>query len=193
MYWSYVFLALNHRYIHEPPILHCTCKCPDINSHSADYEVRKVFLQDLQVPWQQGSWGQHRAHLGPVGPSCTPCRPDEPCYMGLSPCDITQNAQQDPKKMHDDSNDKTPNCIMADYIMKIPGISILWVPNKKGVPGTHKGNLNCLCVLPGHKNAIRNNAFMELAHVIMEWYWNIQWESIRHTGWNVTFWKWTSP
>ena len=85
MYWSYVFLALNHGYIHEPPILHCTCKCPDINSHSADYEVRKVFLQALQVPWQQGSWGQHRAHLGPVGPSCTPCRPDEPCYMGYHP------------------------------------------------------------------------------------------------------------
>ena len=33
-------------------------------------------------PWQQGSWGQHGAHLGPVIPRWAPCRPHEPCYLG---------------------------------------------------------------------------------------------------------------
>ena len=30
----------------------------------------------------QGSWGQHGAHLGPVGPRWAPYRPHEPCYQG---------------------------------------------------------------------------------------------------------------
>ena len=30
-------------------------------------------------PRKQGSWGQHGAHLGPVGPRWAPCRPHEPC------------------------------------------------------------------------------------------------------------------
>ena len=28
------------------------------------------------------SWGQHGAHLGPVGPRWAPCWPHEPCYQG---------------------------------------------------------------------------------------------------------------
>ena len=31
----------------------------------------------------QSSWGQHGAHLGPVGPRWAPCWPHEPCYQGL--------------------------------------------------------------------------------------------------------------
>ena len=27
------------------------------------------------IPWWQGSWGQHRAHLGPTGPRWAPCWP----------------------------------------------------------------------------------------------------------------------
>ena len=30
---------------------------------------------------QQGSWGQHGARMGPVGPSWAPCWPHEPCYQ----------------------------------------------------------------------------------------------------------------
>ena len=33
-------------------------------------------------PRWQSSWGQHGAHLGPVGPRWAPCRPHEPCYQG---------------------------------------------------------------------------------------------------------------
>ena len=33
-------------------------------------------------PRLQGSWGQHGAHLGPVGPRWTSCWPHEPCYQG---------------------------------------------------------------------------------------------------------------
>ena len=31
---------------------------------------------------QQSSWGQHGAHLGPVGPRWAPCWPHEPFYQG---------------------------------------------------------------------------------------------------------------
>ena len=34
------------------------------------------------LPRQQGSWGQHGAHLGPTGPRWAPCWSDEPCYLG---------------------------------------------------------------------------------------------------------------
>ena len=33
-------------------------------------------------PRQQSSWGQHGAHLGPVGPRWAPCWPHGPCYQG---------------------------------------------------------------------------------------------------------------
>ena len=33
-------------------------------------------------PWQQGSWGQHGAHLRPTGPRWAPCWPHELCYLG---------------------------------------------------------------------------------------------------------------
>ena len=35
-------------------------------------------------PKWQISWGQHGAHLGPVGPRWAPCWPHEPCYQGMS-------------------------------------------------------------------------------------------------------------
>ena len=35
------------------------------------------------------SWGQHWAHLDPVGPRWAPCWPHEPCYQGiLSRCQV---------------------------------------------------------------------------------------------------------
>ena len=41
-------------------------------------------------PRQQSSWGQHGAHLGPVGPSWAPCWPHEPCSQG---CQTIQHCQ----------------------------------------------------------------------------------------------------
>ena len=35
-------------------------------------------------PREQSSWGQHGAHLGPVGPRWAPCWPNEHCYQGCS-------------------------------------------------------------------------------------------------------------
>ena len=32
--------------------------------------------------WYQGSWGQHRAQMGPKGPRWAQCGPCEPCYLG---------------------------------------------------------------------------------------------------------------
>ena len=34
------------------------------------------------LPWQQSSWGQHGAHLGPTGSRWAPCWPHEPYYLG---------------------------------------------------------------------------------------------------------------
>ena len=40
-------------------------------------------LDDLMpLPWEQGLWGQHVAHLGPTGPRWAPCWPHGPCYLG---------------------------------------------------------------------------------------------------------------
>ena len=39
-------------------------------------------------PRQQGSWGQHRAHLGPTGPRWALCWPHELCYLGESSTDM---------------------------------------------------------------------------------------------------------
>ena len=39
-------------------------------------------------PWQQGSWGQHGAHLGPTGPWWAPCWPHELCYLGCYPFEV---------------------------------------------------------------------------------------------------------
>ena len=36
----------------------------------------------IHIPWSQGSWGPHGAHLGPTGPRWAPCWPHDPCYLG---------------------------------------------------------------------------------------------------------------
>ena len=37
----------------------------------------------VYTPRKQSSWGQHGAHLGPVGPRWAPCWPHEPCSQGI--------------------------------------------------------------------------------------------------------------
>ena len=54
-YWSHVMG--NHRFPHKVPV------------------KRKPFSSHPR-------WGQHGAHLGPVGPRWAPCWPREPCYQG---------------------------------------------------------------------------------------------------------------
>ena len=39
-------------------------------------------------PRKQSSWGQHGAHLGPVGPRWAPYWPHEPCYQGYFTMDL---------------------------------------------------------------------------------------------------------
>ena len=46
--------------------------------------VNVIFLYGTgALPREQSSWGQHGAHLGPVGPRWAPCWPHEPCYQGM--------------------------------------------------------------------------------------------------------------
>ena len=57
-------------------------------------------------PRLQSSWGQHGAHLGPVGPRCAPCWPHETCYEGChgsSPsCFNTLRPRQNGRHFRDD-------------------------------------------------------------------------------------------
>ena len=48
----------------------------------ASSAMRKKERKHASHPWQQGSWGQHGAHVGPTGPRWAPCWPHEPCYLG---------------------------------------------------------------------------------------------------------------
>ena len=40
-------------------------------------------LRWKELPRYQSSWGQHGAHLGPVGPRWAPCWLHEPCYQDM--------------------------------------------------------------------------------------------------------------
>ena len=46
------------------------------------FSKTSTFRWYVIFPRYQGSWGQHGAHLGPVGPRWTPCWSHEPCYLG---------------------------------------------------------------------------------------------------------------
>ena len=41
------------------------------------------YYHHTNLPWQQSSWGQHGAHLRPVGPRWAPCWPHELGYLGV--------------------------------------------------------------------------------------------------------------
>ena len=47
------------------------------------YNSKQYFDKHKCLPWLQGSYGQHGAHLGPVVPRWVPCRPHDPCYLGM--------------------------------------------------------------------------------------------------------------
>ena len=63
-------------------------------------------------PWQQGSWGQHGAHLGPTGLSWAPCWPRELCYLGL----------YEPKLAN---LYRTPQKVFFEFFIKIPQFSFV--------------------------------------------------------------------
>ena len=50
-------------------------KASSINNHT----IMACVSND--IPRQQNSWGQHGAHLGPVGLRWASCWPHEPCYQ----------------------------------------------------------------------------------------------------------------
>ena len=41
-----------------------------------------LIRRDVTLPWEQGSWEQHGAHLGPTGLRWAPCWSHELCYPG---------------------------------------------------------------------------------------------------------------
>ena len=52
-------------------------------------------------PWEQGSWGQHGAHLGPTEPRWAPCWPHELCYLGRCPLTSIGNPIVEIKRSYD--------------------------------------------------------------------------------------------
>ena len=80
---QFIILALVKNTRHNHPIKHLY--------FPTDYFKLKIWFKLLQfgvwiilekLPWLQGSWGQHGAHLGPTGPRWAPCLPHELCYLG---------------------------------------------------------------------------------------------------------------
>ena len=55
-----------------------------VNISSHTQTLFDSHVQEIKVPWLQGSWGQHGAYLGPTWPRWAPCGPREPCYLGTS-------------------------------------------------------------------------------------------------------------
>ena len=56
---------------HKRPIMRQTAP-----SHGA-------IMSQKYIPCKQGTWGQHGAHLAPVGPRWAPCWSHELCYLGI--------------------------------------------------------------------------------------------------------------
>ena len=75
-------------------------KFPNRLSVSVLGRLQRHYLQ--QLPWYQGSWGKHGAHLGPTGPRWVPCWPHEPWYLGIH-TDITKAMS---------NNDTSKGCII---------------------------------------------------------------------------------
>ena len=46
--------------------------------------IRFTTFKTPTPPWQQGSWGQHGDHLGPIGPGWAPCWPHVTCSLDHS-------------------------------------------------------------------------------------------------------------
>ena len=66
--------------LEKPPVLKCIFTLPP--PWSIYIVVVSWNILWYQPRWQS-SWGQHGAHLGPVGPRWAPCQPHEPCYQGI--------------------------------------------------------------------------------------------------------------
>ena len=67
------FCEVTYTYFHTSPI----------NDWMKYYQLcQQPSRYENELPWLQGSWGQHGAHLGPIGPRWAPCWHHEPCYLG---------------------------------------------------------------------------------------------------------------
>ena len=60
----------------------CCLNCLNCSAFTSSDQFLLICI--LRVPWLQGSWGQHGAHLGPTRPRWAPWWPHELCYLGYS-------------------------------------------------------------------------------------------------------------
>ena len=68
-----------YNHLRQLVILHKKIFCCNCFEHP----VRVWFPRLIGAkPSLQSTWGQHGAHLGPVGRRWAPCWPHEPCYQG---------------------------------------------------------------------------------------------------------------
>ena len=83
-----IMLACENCKAPKPNNIFCTCLVFDPNRQIGNVKwhggMVELFLQlSEQIPRWQSSWGQHGAHLGPVGPRWAPCWPHEPSNQGM--------------------------------------------------------------------------------------------------------------
>ena len=74
--FSHISTSSNKRHILF--LFHFTHVLPMECRHYRYHTPRRL----ASFPRYQGSWGQHGAHLGPVGPRWAPCWSHKPCYQG---------------------------------------------------------------------------------------------------------------
>ena len=67
---------------HQCPLLYTVRSCFHMVNYLWNTQNRHLKASTGGLPRWHSSWGQHGAHLGPVGPRLAPCWPHEPCYQG---------------------------------------------------------------------------------------------------------------
>ena len=92
-YWLNMYLS----WLHHQTNMNSLLKSCDVSTHNLYLVIRSgpnlselswhVKKYDLiwSLPRYQSSWGQHGAHLGPIGPRWAPCWSHELCYQGICP------------------------------------------------------------------------------------------------------------
>ena len=84
--FCYHFFLLWWYYCNKAFFMLCTlcCNIPWCIVYTLfNFIVPESLITNDSILRKQNSWGQHGAHMGPVGPRWAPCWPHEPCYQAL--------------------------------------------------------------------------------------------------------------
>ena len=89
MIWDCIFRCVYHDkniWVTKGILFKCfTLHCINLFCYSQSHQpsLTNDHPMPWYITWSQGSWGQHRAYLGPTGPRRAWCWPHELCYLGI--------------------------------------------------------------------------------------------------------------